>query len=499
MHTDSERMEREGANLLGTEEEGGVGLREVRPCVHEIPKEFRPDMRVPVRIFADEELLTQIGRDRSVAQLVNVSTLPGIAAPAMGMPDMHEGYGFPVGGVAATRFPDGVISPGGIGFDINCGVRLLVSELEHHEIADKLGELMHELSRAVPAGYGRGSKRFSLDRRQLDALLEEGPAYLVREHGMGLIEDIQYIESEGHLSWARSDKVSERAKNRGHDQVGTLGGGNHFLEVQRVDEIFDAEAAKAFGIERVGQVTVLIHTGSRGLGHQVCTDAVKTMDRVMRTYGIEVPDRQLACAPLSSKEGKDYFAAMAAAAHFAFGNRQVIAHRVRQAFRYILGERKTDLRMIYDVAHNIAKLERYGDQDLCVHRKGATRAFGPSDPEIPEAYRGIGQPVFIPGSMGTASFILAGTDEARRISLGSTCHGAGRAMSRSASKRQVHGGELRKRLAEQGILVQGASNAELAEEAPTAYKDVERVVDVVHDAGIARKVARVRPMGVLKG
>lgn len=478
-------------------------LHEVAPNVWEIPKGFRPDMRVPVRIFSSEELLGQITRDRSLQQLVNVSTLPGIAAPALGMPDIHEGYGFPVGGVAATRLSDGVISPGGIGFDINCGVRLLTSRLSKHELQDSLQPLLHEISRAVPAGYGRGGRELTLKGKELDRLLEEGVAYLVRRHGIGSEQDLEVIESKGTIPGAKASEVSDRAKLRGGDQLGTLGGGNHFLEIQEVEAIYDEEAARAYGITHEGQITVLIHTGSRGLGHQVCTDYVKRMDAAMRNYGIDVPDRQLACAPLSSREGKAYLAAMAAAANFAFSNRHVIAHRVRRAFRYVLGGKFSDaqlhLRTIYDVAHNIAKIERHGDELVCVHRKGATRAFGPSSPELPDAYRGVGQPVFIPGSMGTGSFILAGTDEAHELSLGSTAHGAGRAMSRAASKRQVHGGQLRDRLAAQGILVAGASNKELAEEAPTAYKDVDAVVDVVDAVGIANKVARVRPLAVLKG
>jgi len=481
-------------------------LPEPRPVgrkIWEIPKEFRPDMRVDARVFASDELMEQIRRDRSLEQLINVSTLPGLAAPVMGMPDMHEGYGFPVGGVAATRYPDGVISPGGIGFDINCGVRLLASSLRREEVEPSLGALLHEISRSVPAGYGRGSRELAFSGPKLDRLLEEGVPLLVRKYGIGWEEDLPFIESEGAIPGARASEVSDRAKHRGGDQLGTLGGGNHFLEIQFVEDIYDRELAKAFGISDVGQVTVLIHTGSRGLGHQVCTDYVKRMDAVMHQYGIHVPDRQLACAPLESREGKAYFAAMCAAANFAFCNRHVIAHRVRLAFEYILrgsyGDRAGGLRTVYDVAHNIAKLERYGDEMLCVHRKGATRAFGPSAEELPEPYRGFGQPVFIPGSMGTHSYVLAGRDEAKELSLASTCHGAGRAMSRAAAKRRVHGGELRRELAEHGILVEGASNKELAEEAPEAYKDVDLVVDVVHNAGIASKVARLRPIAVRKG
>ncbi|HEY0839400.1 MAG TPA: RtcB family protein, partial [Vulgatibacter sp.] len=339
---------------------------------------------------------------------------------------------------------------------------------------------------------------FSLERRQLDSLLEHGVPWLVKEMGIGLPEDLHFLESGGVLPGARADQVSERAKTRGHDQVGTLGGGNHFLEIEVVDEVYDERAAAELGL-RKGGITVLIHTGSRGLGHQVCTDSVKHMDRVMAQFGIHVPDRQLACAPFSSKPGQAYFAAMAAAANFAYGNRQMIMHMVRGVFARQFGESKGHLRLIYDVGHNTAKIERHDGQDLVVHRKGATRAFGPSSPELPPSYRGLGQPIFIPGSMGTHSYVLLGTDAAQDISLASTCHGAGRAMSRSQSKREVHGAELRRQLEASGIAIRCPSNAELAEEAPTAYKDVDRVVEVVHQAGIARKVARVRPIGVLKG
>lgn len=476
-----------------------VAPQEERPHLVPIGRRLweMPGVRVPARVFADEELLEAMRRDRSLQQLRNVTTLPGIVRAAWGMPDMHEGYGFPVGGVAGTLLPDGVVSPGGIGFDINCGVRLLTSELEAEAIAHRIEPLVHELSRSIPAGYGRHSRELRLDRRALDRVLMEGVPYLVETHGIGLPEDVERIESRGHLPWAAADQVSERARNRGADQLGTLGGGNHFLEVQVVDRIYDERIARALGLAE-GRVTVLIHTGSRGLGHQTCSDWVKAMDAVMHHYGISVPDRQLACAPLSSREGKGYFGAMAAAANFGFCNRHVIMHEVRGAFRRILGKR-AELRLVYDVAHNTAKIERYGDQTLCVHRKGATRAFGPSSEEIPAAYRGIGQPVFIPGSMGTYSHILVGTDEAAELSLSSCCHGAGRALSRSASKKRIHGAELRRQLEARGIVVRCPSNAELAEEAPLAYKDVDRVVDVVHDAGIARKVARVRPLGVVKG
>jgi tRNA-splicing ligase RtcB len=475
----------------------GVELRAIGPCLHEIAPWSGSGMRVPARIFADDELLEQIRRDRSIWQLLNVTTLPGIHGAALGMPDMHEGYGFPVGGVAATVMPDGVISPGGIGFDINCGVRLLVSDLYRQDVAPSLEALVHEISRSVPTGYGRHG-RLALARDELDHVLNDGCPYLVREHGLGRPEDLDLIESRGAIAGADAGQVSERAKQRGEDQLGTLGGGNHFLELQVVDTLYDEGAARTFGLFP-GQITVLIHTGSRGLGHQVCTDHLKVMDQALTRYRITLPDRQLACAPLSSPEGRRYFAAMCAAANFAFCNRQVIAHRIREVFQRILPGPHSELRLVYDVAHNTAKIERYGDRTLCVHRKGATRAFGPSSPEIPLAYRGVGQPVLIPGSMGTASYVLAGTDAARELSFSSTCHGAGRAMSRGAAKRRVEGHVLRKELLARGIIVRCPSNQELAEEAPLAYKDVDRVVDVVHRAGIARKVARLVPIGVVKG
>ncbi|MCC6558730.1 MAG: RtcB family protein [Polyangiaceae bacterium] len=472
-----------------------IPLTPIGPYEYEIPTSYRADMRVPARVFADPEQLAAIGRDRSLAQLVNVTTLPGIVGAALGMPDMHEGYGFPVGGVAATALPHGAISPGGIGFDINCGVRLLASRLPRAGFAPHLEAVVHELSRSVPTGTGRGGP-LSLSEDELDRVLDEGVPWLLRARGLGRPEDLEVIEAGGHLPGADAAHVSSRAKKRGHDQLGTLGSGNHFLEVQFVDEIFDEAAAERLGLAR-DSVTVLIHTGSRGLGHQVCTDYVRIMDEAAPRLGIQLPDRQLACAPLSSPEGRRYFAAMCAAANFAFANRQVIAERARQVLARVLGDGGLDL--IYDVGHNTAKIERLGGREVCVHRKGATRALGPSSDEIPARYRGLGQPVFIPGSMGTASFVLLGTDASAAISFSSTCHGAGRTMSRGAAKRQVAGHELRKELERRGIVVRCPSNAELAEEAPLAYKDVERVVDVVHRAGIARKVARLRPMGVVKG
>jgi tRNA-splicing ligase RtcB len=472
-------------------------LKRTGDVLYELGREYRGDMHVPVRIIADEELLGAISRDRSIEQLINVATLPGITRSAVGMPDMHEGYGFPVGGVAATIPPDGVISPGGIGFDINCGVRLLASNLDREAIGP-VEPLVHELSRSVPSGYGRHG-RLSLAESEMDRVLAEGCEYVVREHGLGTARDLECMESRGSLADADPSKVSARAKERGHDQLGTLGGGNHFLELQIVERVFDERAAMALGLAE-GRITVLIHTGSRGLGHQVCTDHVRVMDQMLTRRGVVLPDRQLAYAPFSSREGQDYFAAMCAAANFAWANRQALTQKIREVFRRMLGPRcDPDLRVVYDVAHNVAKLEHFGDRRLLVHRKGATRAFGPSSQDIPPIYRGVGQPIFIPGSMGTCSFVLVGEDASADISLSSTCHGAGRRMSRGAAKRQTNGAALRRELESRGIVVRCASNSELAEEAPTAYKDVERVVDVVGRAGIARKVAKLVPIGVLKG
>lgn len=465
------------------------------PLVYEVPASARDDMRVPARFFADEELWSQIRNDRSVEQLMNVATLPGISECAYAMPDVHQGYGFPVGGVAAFRLSDGVISPGGVGYDINCGVRLLASELTVADIRGKLEDLVHNVSRSVPSGTGRGGE-LRLTDHELDRVFVEGCGYLV-ERGLALPEDIDATESGGSLPQADPAQVSQRARQRGSTQLGTLGSGNHFVEIQTVEQVFDTAAAEVLGLE-TGRITVLIHTGSRGLGHQVCTDYVREMDRVMPKYGIELPDRELACAPFDSPEGRAYFGAMCAAANFAWSNRQTITHIVRGVFERAFGDAGR-LRLVYDVAHNIAKVEEYGGEQLCVHRKGATRAFGPNNPEIPEIYRDVGQPVFIPGSMGTASWVLVGAEGAMTESFGSTCHGAGRRMSRRAAKRVAQGHEVRRELAKKGIVVRCHSNSELAEEAPHAYKDVDRVVDVVDRMGLARKVARLKPLGVIKG
>ncbi len=464
----------------------------------EIPASARPDMRVPARVFADEEILDAILTDRSLEQLQNVATLPGVVEAAYAMPDIHQGYGFPVGGLAATAPPDGVVSPGGVGYDINCGVRLLAAPFTAVELGDRREMLVHEISRAAPAGAGREGG-ISLGRRDLDRVLVEGPRALLDDRGVGTERDIAHTESQGRLAGADPENVSARAHERGAGQLGTVGSGNHFVEVQRVDRVFDPGAAAAYGLEE-GRVTVLIHSGSRGLGHQVCTDYVKRMDSAVREHGIELVDRQLACAPLVSAEGRDYLAAMAAAANFAWANRAAIADAVRDSISTVMGAAAAEATVqVYDVAHNVAKPETYGDRELCVHRKGATRAFPPGSEEIPDDHREAGQAVFIPGSMGTWSYVLAGRSGSIERSFGTVCHGAGRLMSRTGARKRVQGADLRRQLEAEGIAVRCPSNRGLAEEAPLAYKDVEAVVNVVERAGLAARVARLRPIGVVKG
>ncbi|HSI79987.1 MAG TPA: RtcB family protein [Solirubrobacterales bacterium] len=473
------------------------GLSRIDDTLWELPADERRGMRVPARVFASEEILDAIAGDRSLEQLANVATLPGIVGAAIAMPDIHQGYGFPVGGLAATAPPDGVVSPGGVGYDINCGVRLLVVPVAAAELGPRKERLVDEVARLAPAGTGRDS-RLRLGRDELDRVLARGPAALLAR-GIGTEDDVEHTESRGRLPGADPGAVSARARERGASQLGTVGSGNHFIELQRVERIDDAEAAAAFGIE-AGAATILIHSGSRGLGHQVCTDHVKLMDAAIKGYGIELPDRQLACAPLDSPEAREYLAAMAAAANFAWANRAALANACRSAIAAVLGDEvAAATRQVYDVAHNVAKLERHGGRELCVHRKGATRAFPPGHPELPDRYRGVGQPVFIPGSMGTASYVLAGRPGSLERSFGTTCHGAGRRLSRTAARKQVGGAELRAALEREGITVRGASSRGLAEEAPLAYKQVDAVVDVVERAGLAARVARLRPIGVVKG
>jgi tRNA-splicing ligase RtcB (3'-phosphate/5'-hydroxy nucleic acid ligase) len=472
-------------------------IERVDEVVWEIPAAAREDMRVPARVFADRELLEAIGSDSSLEQLQNVATLPGIAEAAIAMPDIHQGYGFPVGGLAATRLEDGVISPGGIGYDINCGVRLLATGIRAADLDGRKETLVHEISRRCPTGAGRGGG-IELSTGELDRVLERGPKALL-EREVGTEDDVVHTESLGRIEGADPDAPSPRARERGSGQLGTVGSGNHFIEVQRVERVFDPEAAEAYGL-REGAVTVLIHSGSRGLGHQVCTDFVKRMDRALAGHGIELPDRQLACAPIDSGEGREYLAAMAAAANFAWANRAVLAHGVREAIADVLSREEAEAtRQVYDVAHNIAKLETYGGEELCVHRKGATRAFPPGSDEIPAEHREAGQAVFIPGSMGTRSYVLAGRPGSIERSFGTVCHGAGRQMSRTQARKRIGGKELRRQLEERGITVRCPSAKGLAEEAPFAYKEVDRVVDVVGSAGLAERVAELRPIGVVKG
>jgi tRNA-splicing ligase RtcB len=465
-----------------------------------VPKGARPNMRTDALVYADERLMEHIVKDLSLEQAVNVAMLPGIVGRSLAMPDIHQGYGFPIGGVAATDWQHGVVSPGGVGFDINCGVRLLGSSLSQNEVREKLRELVLQLFRDIPSGTG-GHGYVKLAGGDLEALLAQGAPWMV-EHGYGEETDMEFTESGGMLRDADPEKVSARAHERGRPQVATLGSGNHFLEIQYVQRIFDQAAAEALGLKE-DQAVVLIHTGSRGLGHQVCTDYVREMNSAMQRYGIHLPDRQLACAPIQSPEGQAYLGAMAAAANYAWANRQGITHFARKALDRIFGG-QARVRVIYDVAHNIAKREWHvvdgGERrEVLVHRKGATRAFPAGHPEIPARYRHVGQPVLIPGSMGTASWVLVGAEGAMRETFGSVCHGAGRMMSRTAAKKGRDVKQVQKALEEQGILVKSETRDGILEEVPEAYKDVDQVIEVVHNAGLARKVARLRPMGVIKG
>ena len=463
----------------------------------EIPRTFRPDMRVPARLYASEGMLEDIFRDRSLEQLVNLTTLPGIQKYGLAMPDCHEGYGSPIGGVAAIDAEVGVISPGVCGYDINCGMKVLRSGLDYDAAKQYLGKLADGIYREVPSGLGVG-RRMKMDMLSLDMILEGGAGRLV-EQGYGEKEDLENCESGGRLDWAEAAMVSEQAKKRGRDQVGTLGSGNHFLEVQLVAEVFNERAAETFGFFQ-NQIVVMIHTGSRGLGHQIATDYLRSFVKVMPKYGISLPDRELVAVPFKSPEGQRYFAAMACGANFAWANRQMITYFVRKVWKDIFGDKK--LEAAYDVAHNIIKLEKYeiggGVKEVLVHRKGATRAFPPQSSEIPEKYRGVGQPVLIPGSMGTASYILAGQKEAEK-SFYSACHGAGRMMSRHAALKAITGKEVVRQLEQKGIIIRSASLRGIAEEAPLTYKDVDKVVDVVHRAGLAERVAKLVPLAVIKG
>lgn len=462
-------------------------LIKIEDFLWEIPKSFRTDMRVPARIYTSEAMLDAIVVDKSLEQLVNVATLPGIHGYALAMPDIHEGYGFPVGGVAAFDSEEGIISPGGIGYDINCGVRLLRSDKTFSEIKPHLHNLGRAIYQEVPSGVGvRG--RLTLRDKDLDLVLENGVEQMLKL-GYGEIDDLGHIESGGMLHTAEPELVSGHAKKRGHDQLGTMGAGNHFVEIGIVETIFDEWEAKKLNIFKDG-VTVLIHTGSRGLGHQIATDYIRIMMKVMTSYGVTLPDRELACTPFTSNEGQEYFKAMSAGANFAWANRQLITWEVRKAWESVLGRTGGPLSVVYDVAHNIAKIEEYilegKRHKLIVHRKGATRAFP-------------GQPVLIPGSMGTHSYVLVGQEKALIASFGSSCHGAGRRMSRTRARKEVSAQELKQRLESMGIIVNAGSSKGLVEESPEAYKDVNEVVDVINEAGIAKKVARLKPIAVIKG
>jgi tRNA-splicing ligase RtcB len=480
-----------------------IALRQLDQWRWLVPRKSDQRMRTDGLIFADETLIADLRDDLTLKQVANVATLPGIVGKSLAMPDAHAGYGFPIGGVAAFDMDEGVISPGGVGYDINCGVRLLRTDLSVPDVQGKLEDLAQAIFNAVPSGVGK-SGAFNLSTTDLRAVLSDGARWPVKQ-GYGTEHDLAHTEAEGRLPGADPDALSSRAFKRGSPQLATLGAGNHFLEIQAVDTIEDPDIARAFGIDEVGQVCVMIHTGSRGLGHQVCDDAIGQMLKAAQKYGIELADRQLACAPVNSPEGQHYFAAMAAAANYAWANRQTITHQVRSSFEKVLraGPGKLGMRQVYDVAHNIAKFEHHQvgghTKRLCVHRKGATRAFGPGHPEVPAAYRTHGQPVLVPGDMGTGSHLLVGTQTAMEQTWGSTCHGAGRRMSRSAAIRAQHGSQVYDRLTAQGIVVRSAGKKTLAEEAPEAYKNVDQVVAVCHGADISRRVARLRPLAVVKG
>jgi len=468
-----------------------------------IPKNYKPGMRVPGLIYADQGMLQQIREEQALEQVANVAFLPGIVGHSLAMPDIHWGYGFAIGGVAAMRMKDGVVSPGGVGFDINCGVRILRTNLTEDEVKPKIKELVNALFTNVPSGVGSKGK-IRLRAGEIDEVLVKGSRWAVQQ-GYGRPADLETTEENGEIPGADPSRVSHRAKERGIPQLGTLGSGNHFLEVAVVDQIFETDTAQVMGINRVGQVMLLIHCGSRGLGHQVADDYVKEMVNAMSEYRIDVPDRQLACSPVESRQGQAYLAAMRCAANYAWANRQCITHWVREAFCRILGKCEEDagLELIYDVAHNIAKIEEHtvdGHREtLCVHRKGATRAFPVGHPSVPQKYARIGQPVLIPGDMGRVSYVLVGTERAMQETFGSTCHGAGRVQSRAAAKRHLRGSEILKELEARGITVRAESLPGLAEEASEAYKDVTAVVNVTHKAGISRIVSRTRPIGVIKG
>lgn len=476
-------------------------LNKVRDCVWELPSSYKKEMKVPGRIFLNDANIKEVD-EGAIEQIANVACLPGIQKFSIGLPDIHFGYGFPIGGVAAFSARNGVISPGGVGFDINCGVRLIKTNLTEEDVKPKIKEIVDALFKNIPSGVGSKGK-IRLQEGQIDEVLDNGAKWAV-ENGYGWESDLEFLEENGKMEAADSSKVSDKARKRGIPQLGSLGSGNHFLEVQIVDKIFDEDTAKVFGLNE-GQIVVLIHTGSRGCGHQICSDYLRIMDKAAKRYEINLPDRQLACAPVDSKEAQDYFGAMAAAANYAWTNRQMIVHWTRESFEQVLRQDAEEMGMeiVYDIAHNIAKKEihniRGRDREVYVHRKGATRAFGPGRKEIPKAYRDVGQPVLIPGTMGTASYILAGTDTAMEETFGSSAHGAGRKMSRAGAKREYRGEEVKKLLESRGIVIRASSMPVVAEEAPGAYKDVDEVVKTSQEADISRLVGKMIPLGVSKG
>jgi tRNA-splicing ligase RtcB len=470
---------------------------------YKIPQSFKSEMRVDGLIYADEEMLKHIFSDNAYVQVANVACLPGIVGNSIALPDIHFGYGFAIGGVAAFD-PNlgGIISPGGVGYDINCGVRVLRTDLHQDEVMPRIRDIVDELARRVPSGVG-STGPISLSKTDMDKVLKIGSKWAVK-NGYGEENDVLHTEENGAMEAADPDQVSRHAKERGSDQLGTLGSGNHFLEVQVVEVIFEPKVAEAFGIWK-DQITIMVHSGSRGLGHQVCTDYINVMRQAVAKYKIDLPDRQLCCAPITTPEGERYFAAMAAAANFAWCNRQLLMHWTRESFARAMGSSpaKLGIGLIYDVCHNVAKKEKHKvdgkDKLLCVHRKGATRAFPAGRPEIPKDYQNVGQPVLVPGDMGRYSYIMVGTENAMKETWGSVCHGAGRMMSRSAATRKYSVGQLLSELESKGIIVRSASKKGLVEEAPGAYKDVKNVVDIVHNSGLAKKVAKMRPLGVVKG
>jgi len=493
----------ETAQSYGGRSSSHIPVNKIAPNIWEVPSDYQPGMKVPARIYADDELLAKMKTDRTIQQCVNVAHLDGICNYAITMPDGHEGYGFPIGGVAATDYDEGLISPGGVGYDINCGVRLIRTNLNEEEVRPHLAELVDAIFNFIPSGLG-SKGQIRLSPSELDKAVTDGLDWAL-DHGYAWPEDHRTIEEEGCMEAADASKVSNNAKSRGAPQLGSLGSGNHFIEIERADRIFDKRVADRFGITREGQILVLIHTGSRGYGHQICSDYLRVMERAISKYNIRLPDRELAACPSKSPEAEDYIPAMSAACNFAWVNRQMITHWARQAFEKVFQKPadSLDMHIVYDVAHNVAKAETHkvdGEmRKVMVHRKGATRSFPPGHADIPAEYRDVGQPVLIPGSMGTSSWVLVGTPKAMELSFGTTAHGAGRFMSRSAARRKWWGADLKKSLESRGIVVRAASMEVVAEEAPDAYKDVDRVAEVSHQLGIGTKVVRMTPIGVAKG